>query len=352
MRWPKYGWEVLNFYGKCLKVAFGGAYGFVSWATTGLGALSWWADQHPGALGDTWAQRFHDAGGYGFLGIIFLSVAIARLILAPYRIYKEQADRLARFELPVVAEILEPIDRGLITVKVSNHTDTEQRVATVFLSLLSLADEIELSMGRQCFSKSRRIVKLPYSMPLRSSFELAFTHSVNGFLQYGVKSFYAVLEMEIGPNVVSATKDISHRLRADCHVARRLKENLERDARINGFASTYISERTMPIVVDNEFQSFIKAGVLNLCSTEEIEEALALIEEKQINHPFKLGFSDVDILGFFNQESAHIKSESEIDLGFRLFYWKSPEAKLPLRVADTEEPKPEPSSPECPETSL
>ncbi len=85
-----------RFYWRWIKNAFGGAYGTVSAISTALGvAVAAIADKHPLWLGVDTVKLISSFGGWIFPLCLFSSLAVSRLVLAPYWIYRE-SDTKAR----------------------------------------------------------------------------------------------------------------------------------------------------------------------------------------------------------------------------------------------------------------
>jgi hypothetical protein len=108
----KYVWEVLKFYGRNLKLAFGGAYGIVNWVSTILFGVSEWADDmakskpppHWLTVGWLdWIRKIQTVGGWQSLALIFGTIAVVNIILAPYWQYrtviKERDSALKRLDI-------------------------------------------------------------------------------------------------------------------------------------------------------------------------------------------------------------------------------------------------------------
>ena len=113
----KYIWEVIKFYGRCLAIAFWGGYGFVNAISTALFAASDWAahKQPVGAISSPWLEWLKWIGGWESLAVIFGSVALVRVVLAPYWIWKkERDDRLTLEGRFVKVDELEKVETALI----------------------------------------------------------------------------------------------------------------------------------------------------------------------------------------------------------------------------------------------
>jgi hypothetical protein len=91
---------MFRFYLRCLQLAFTGAWGAVSTATTLIGiVLAAIADKKPAWASDTLISQLNALGGWVVPLVIFSSILLVRLVLAPYWIYKEHHDKLQHLQM-------------------------------------------------------------------------------------------------------------------------------------------------------------------------------------------------------------------------------------------------------------
>jgi hypothetical protein len=88
---------MISFYWRCLKTAVTGAWGITSVAASiSAVALAVIVDKHPDWANDTAIAQLNAIGGWIVPVTIFASMFVARLVLAPYGLWREMADKVAR----------------------------------------------------------------------------------------------------------------------------------------------------------------------------------------------------------------------------------------------------------------
>ena len=289
------------------------------------------------------AWYYQSVGGWSIpsnvnlgLSVLFLGMAAFGAWRNEHRKSHETEAKLYALNRSPVVQILEPIEDGLIGVKVFNLGEKEIRVVSVALSLTDIQNENVISR-RICINKSKRFASFPCIMPQGSSFEVMFYHSLNGFLQWGIKSFHAIVETEVGPMIESQRKDISALIPKNCHVARHLKENFDREARIVDFVVNYEFEHNTNIRDDvgEYFPAILRAGITNLQDNIEIHDAFERLSARNFSHPFKGVGINADILGFFRGAEAADENLGGMDGELRFHYWRTENEKRATQVVHT-----------------
>lgn len=244
--------------------------------------------------------------------------------------YEEAMCRLAYHEdAPIRAAILDPTDHESIVVRVTNNSDTVQRVLSVSLLLHSFKGEMELLPSNRIIAFTRA-EQLPHVMLSHASFEVRFFSTRESLLQYGVKIFHAVVETEDGRNVISRSKVLASTLQKTPLQSKTLREGLDREERIDGFVRRYTAIWRQKQGSRPDLSDIAVADVTKLHDGSELKAACTILSMNSTPHHFVgcESAEEFDVLEFFQQAQIKKTMLTGIQGEFELMSWRKTNARL------------------------
>ena len=202
----------IQFFKECWQWAYSGKWSWVKW----LGTVSAVASALLFLIFPTWAkQHLTDPINYTIKAIpaIGLFVFLARLFISPYFAWRTtkrelinsgealEALKSARANESKSALYVELIEvRGILTVRVTNTQEREERILSVELSIEN-AEGMQESYGK--INRFVRAQSVPHAMPPRSSFDIEYRLSYGALLSWGARSIQASIKTEDGRYIIS-----------------------------------------------------------------------------------------------------------------------------------------------------
>jgi hypothetical protein len=306
-----------NFYGQWLKLAFRGTWGVMGAFTTIAGlVLASIADQKPAWASPALIEKLNSLGGWKVPILIFSSVLVARLILAPYWIWKKERKRAQKLQdklddyddTPVFPFVEIPSNIEPIRVKLINKGKDSEPVESVCLYL---------SDGEK--NEPFRILKpgedgktMPFTMGRKTNQYVTFDICGAHCIQWGVKSVFAVVILQDGreregERYTIRNSDPLHELLIAPveHVPERTWEkSMVRHKRIYKVANAYRAacrRKTSNVAGINRWRELNEAQIRELEDASEVRELLAIFDANKIPHPFQHGETAEAILYFYTE---------------------------------------------------